>query len=112
MTFRPELTVQLADGRIAAPEIFLVDPADIETSVAADDDAYPDVVRFYIFAPDPARGGQSGLDERLAVCFDGDDSGESTTYDCDEFYANVDPAADALFPGSPTLEASPVARGR
>jgi hypothetical protein len=100
LTFRPEQAVQLADGRIAMPEVFLVDPADIETWLSAgDDDAYPGIVWFYIFAKDATRDGQWGLDERLGVCL-----GNGL---CDDFYEDIDPTGDALFPAPATPSASP-----
>jgi hypothetical protein len=99
LTFRPEQAVQLADGRIALPETYLVDPADIEAQQSAYDDAYPDIVWFSIFARDATRDGQWGLDERLGVCL-----GNSL---CDDFYEDIDPTGDALFPAPATPSASP-----
>lgn len=101
-TFRPEQAVQLADGRIAVPETFLVDPADVEAWLSADpNDSYPDIVWFYIFTRDATRDGEWGLDERLPVCL-GDDR-------CDELYAADDLSDDALFPAPATPMATPAA---
>lgn len=99
-TFRPEQAVQLADGRIALPETYLVDPSDLDLWLSADpDDAYPDTVWFSIFAPDATRDGEWALDERLVVCL-----GNGL---CDDFYEDVDPTGDALFPAPATPIATP-----
>jgi len=105
LTFRPEQAVQLADGRIAIPETYLVDPADIEAARPANDDAYPDTVWFLIFARDATRDGQWALDERLAVCL-GNGTGLYEDF-CDDFDQAVAPTGDALFPTLATPSASP-----
>lgn len=100
-TFLPPHAVQLADGRVAIPEIRLVNPADIDAWVAAGDDINPDIVTFYIFA-DPTGGNQWMLDEQLYVCPDSDL--------CADYYAQVDQydqASDALFPAPTTPPIDP-----
>lgn len=88
-TFLPRQAVQLADGRIAVTETFLVNPADVDLWLS-DDDTNPVFVTFYFFAPDATRDGRWGMDERLLVCLDSNF--------CEELYADLDPANDALFP--------------
>jgi len=105
VTFRPEQAVQLADGRIAVPETYLVDPADIKAARPANVDAYPDTVWFAIFARDTTRDGQWALDERLGVCL-GNGTGLYEDF-CDDFYEDVDPTGDVLFPGPGTPPATP-----
>lgn len=97
-TFLPEQAIQLADGRIAVPVIYLVDPADVEAQLP-DNTTDPVFVDIYIFAPDPTRGGQWGLDEQLPVCL-----GNGL---CDDFYDATDPNGDALFPAPATPSATP-----
>lgn len=104
-TFRPEQAVQLADGRIAIPPTYLVDPADVEAWRSASDDTYPAIVWFDIFARDDTRDGQWSLDERLNVCL-GNGTGLYEGF-CDDFYEDVDPTGDALFPALATPSASP-----
>lgn len=100
MTFLPELMIQLADGRIAAPEIYLVHPDDVGLFPERND-TDPVFVTFFIFARDATRGDQWSLDERLLVCLGGDV--------CDELYANDELLHGPLFPNLATPSATPAA---
>lgn len=104
-TFRPAQAVQLADGRIALPETYLIDPADFKAAQPASADAYPNIVWFSIFARDATRDGQWSLDERLGVCL-GKGTGLHEGF-CDDFYEDVDPTGGALFSAPSTPSATP-----